>query len=248
MLASELVYRRRQLEPGRTRVVGEPQVESVNPGATGQCATSSQHEPGHLVARVPVARRAGELHPGIPVVATCEHVVAQIDRGVVRRGQSSPRRYGAAVSARPDRAIARPLSGRLPPWRYVAVVAVGGAVGALARVALAEAFPVAADGVPWTTLWENVVGALLLGLLLTLLTERLRVRDEVRLAVCTGALGAFTTYSTFATELAERWLDGHVLHAAAYAVASVTLGLAAALAGVWLARHGPWTPHREPVA
>ncbi len=137
-------------------------------------------------------------------------------------------------------------SGRLPPWRHVAVVALGGAVGALARVALAHAFPVAADGVPWTTLSENVVGALLLGLLLTLLTERVRVRDEVRLAICTGALGAFTTYSTFATELAERWLGGHALLAMAYAVASIALGLAAAVAGVWLARQKPLALRRQP--
>ena len=127
------------------------------------------------------------------------------------------------------------------------MVAVGGAVGALARVAFAGAFPVDPAGIPWTTLWENVVGALLLGLLLTLLTERMHVRDEVRLAICTGALGAFTTYSTFATELGERLLAGHAAVAAVYASASVALGLAGALVGVWLGRHGPWVPRREPV-
>jgi fluoride exporter len=127
------------------------------------------------------------------------------------------------------------------------MVALGGAVGALARVALAEAFPVDADSIPWTTLWENVAGALLLGLLLTLLTERMHVRDEVRLAICTGALGAFTTYSTFATELSERLLAGHAALAVVYSSASVLLGLTAALMGVWLGRRWPWAPRQEPV-
>jgi fluoride exporter len=124
----------------------------------------------------------------------------------------------------------------LPTWRDLGLVALGGAVGALARVGLAEAFPFAPDGMPWTTLVENVLGALLLGLLLTLLAGWSAATDAVRLAVCTGALGAFTTYSTFATELGERLLAGHVGLAVTYAVASVVLGLAAALVGARLAR------------
>jgi fluoride exporter len=141
----------------------------------------------------------------------------------------------------------RPLRGRPPrAWRAPALVAVGGAVGALARVGLAEAFPVTPDGLPWTTLVENVGGALLLGLLLTLLLERVPASDELRLLVCTGALGAFTTYSTFATELAERLLGGHVAVALVYALGSLMAGLAAAVTGIWLARNGPWAPRRSP--
>ena len=132
-----------------------------------------------------------------------------------------------------------------PSWRAPALVAAGGAVGALARVALAEAFPVSPDELPWTTLVENVGGALLLGWLLTLLLERVPTSDELRLLLCTGTLGAFTTYSTFATELAERLLGGHPLLALVYAVTSVTVGLAAATAGIWLARNGPLAPRRR---
>jgi fluoride exporter len=118
----------------------------------------------------------------------------------------------------------------------VALVAAGGMVGALARVAIAERFPVAAGSLPWTTLAENVTGAFLLGLVLTLLAERFAAGPSVRLVVCTGMLGAFTTYSTLAVELVVLADDGHVPLAGAYAVASLVLGLLAALVGIRLAR------------
>lgn len=130
----------------------------------------------------------------------------------------------------------------LPPLRNLALVAAGGAVGAVARVALAVTFPVAEDALPWTTFAENVVGAFALALVLTLLAERLTTDRNVRLFVCTGALGAFTTYSTLATELSHRLLGGHLTLAVTYATASVILGLFAALAGARAARSWPWTP------
>jgi fluoride exporter len=125
-----------------------------------------------------------------------------------------------------------------PPlsWGAVALVAAGGAIGAVARVGLTVVFPVDAGGVPWTTWVENVGGALLLGLVLTLLLERVPASDGLRLLVCTGALGAFTTYSTFATELADRLLGGHAIVAAVYAVTSLVAGLTAAVVGMRLAR------------
>jgi fluoride exporter len=129
--------------------------------------------------------------------------------------------------------------------REVALVAVGGAVGAIARVGLAERFPGTPGRIPWTTLAENVTGALLLGFVLTLLAERIAAGPAVRLAVCTGALGAFTTYSTFAVELVRLAEGGAVLTAAAYAAGSLALGLLAALLGVRLARSLPRSPRRR---
>lgn len=132
------------------------------------------------------------------------------------------------------------MSTQLPSARNVALVGAGGAVGALARVALASWFPVATDGFPWTTFLENLAGAFLLGLVLTLLTERVTADPALRLAVCTGGLGAFTTYSTLATELGTLAADGHGLVAATYAVASLAGGLAAALVGIRLAGRWAW--------
>lgn len=109
-------------------------------------------------------------------------------------------------------------------------------MGAVARVALARAAPTAPDAYPWTTFLENVGGAFALGLVLTLLLRRRSADPALRLLLCTGALGAFTTYSTLADEVGTRLLDDHPVLAVAYALASVTAGLLAAFAGVALGR------------
>lgn len=123
--------------------------------------------------------------------------------------------------------------------RALALVGGGGALGTVARVALAGRFPVADDAFPWTTFMVNVLGAFALALLLTVLTERLRADRDIRLFLGTGALGAFTTYSTLSTELAGRLGNGHVVLALGYVAATLVCGLAAAFAGVMVARRGP---------
>jgi fluoride exporter len=111
-------------------------------------------------------------------------------------------------------------------------VAAGGAVGALARVGLAAAFPVQEGRLPWTTLAENVAGAFLLAALLTVLIERAGAHARLRALLCTGMLGAFTTYSTLATELTERVLGGQLALALGYATLSLVAGVVAAGAGI----------------
>lgn len=125
------------------------------------------------------------------------------------------------------------------PVPHLVAVAAGGAVGALARVAFATAFPAVPGRLPWVTLLENLGGALLLGFILTWLTERVRVDPAVRLGICTGMLGAFTTYSTFAVEVTSLLDGGHPLLAAGYAATSLLFGLLGALTGIRLARRDP---------
>ncbi|MDM7890535.1 fluoride efflux transporter FluC [Curtobacterium caseinilyticum] len=122
-------------------------------------------------------------------------------------------------------------------WRSLGLVALGGAVGTGVRAALASALP-AVDGVSWTILGINVVGAFCLGLLLEALAHRgpdVGRRRAARLFVGTGVLGGSTTYSTLADDTAKlldaaRWGAG-----TGYALLSVLLGLAAVAAGTWVA-------------
>lgn len=125
----------------------------------------------------------------------------------------------------------------MPPLRHVLLVAGGGAVGALARVGLVELFPSAADGLPWVTFGQNVVGAFTLALVLTVLTERTIERPEVRLALGTGALGAFTTYSALAGQVTDLITSEQALLAIGYALGSVGVGVGAALVGFRLGRN-----------
>jgi len=122
-----------------------------------------------------------------------------------------------------------PVRSRWPEPHLVAVVALGGAAGAVARWALSEAFPDPAGGFPWTTFAVNVTGCLLLALLPALAVVRTsRVLPPL---LGTGVLGGYTTLSTYA-EQSRALLDaGEVTTAAAYVVGT----LAACLVAVTLA-------------
>lgn len=118
-------------------------------------------------------------------------------------------------------------------------VAAGGMIGAALRVGLVVAFPIVPGRFPWTTFVENVLGAFLLGLLLVLLLERWRPTRQVHPFLCTGILGSFTTFSNLSVEWVELAGGERPWLALIYALASMIVGLAAALAGVVAARRWP---------
>lgn len=100
-------------------------------------------------------------------------------------------------------------------------IALGGAIGALARVGLAEAAPASAGSWPWATFAANIAGALLIGYFVTRLQERLPVSTLRRPLLATGLCGALTTFSTVQIELL-RMADRHAWGlAAGYLGASV---------------------------
>jgi CrcB protein len=91
-------------------------------------------------------------------------------------------------------------------------------------------------GFPYGTFVINVTGALVIGLLLTALTEWIVSDPRWRLLLIVGFLGSYTTFSTYTYDafvLAERsdWSG-----AAAYVVGSNVAGLAACIGGVMVAR------------
>jgi CrcB protein len=112
----------------------------------------------------------------------------------------------------------------------VLAVAVGGMAGALARYAAGRAWPTAARTFPWTTLWVNVVGCALIGVLMVLVTERWTVHRLWRPLLGTGVLGGFTTFSTYAVDLQNRLDAGCVGQALGYGLGTL-LGAMAAVAG-----------------
>lgn len=119
-------------------------------------------------------------------------------------------------------------------WTSVGLVALGGAAGTAARVALSLAVPTE-GGFPLATIVINVMGAFLLGMLLDALTRRGpdagRLRD-IRLLAGTGALGGFTTYSALATDGVLLGVDGSPAVALAYALGTLVAGGAATWAGI----------------
>jgi CrcB protein len=120
--------------------------------------------------------------------------------------------------------------------RQYLAVGVGGAVGALARYGIAQLVDITPGTFPWGTFWINVSGSFALGVLLIVLSERLRPTRYLRPLLATGFLGAYTTYSTFAVEVDLLVKNGHWPIALAYAVTSFTAGWLAVGAGMAVAR------------
>jgi fluoride exporter len=115
------------------------------------------------------------------------------------------------------------------------LVLLGAAVGAPCRWALDQAVQSRHDSVfPWGTFFINVVGSLALGVLLGATTLGPAPVEVVALAG-TGFAGAFTTFSTFAFETVRLFEEGARLVAAVNIVASLAVGLAASLAGWYVA-------------
>ena len=111
--------------------------------------------------------------------------------------------------------------------RTVAAIFTGGALGTLARAALAEAFPHAATAWPWPTFAVNIVAAFLLGYFVTRLQERLPLSSYRRPLLGTGICGGLSTFSTMEVEILKM-LSAHAYGlAAGYAAASIAAGYAA---------------------
>ncbi len=111
------------------------------------------------------------------------------------------------------------------------LAALGGALGALGRWAVAEALPPRDGGWPWATLSVNLVGCLVIGALYAFLAGRSPEPGWVRPFVGVGVLGGFTTYSAFAVEVVGLVDDRAVLVAVGYVLASVVGGVVAVVLG-----------------
>ncbi|MGW3663045.1 fluoride efflux transporter CrcB [Streptomyces sp. NPDC005141] len=133
-------------------------------------------------------------------------------------------------SGTPVRAPAR----RASPWRgqgpVVAMVSLGGAIGATARYGAGLLWPTQAGAFPWTTFAINVVGCAVIGVFMVLITDAWAAHRLVRPFFGTGVLGGFTTFSTYAVDIRTLVDTGHPGTGLGYLAAT----LFAALAAVWL--------------
>jgi CrcB protein len=120
------------------------------------------------------------------------------------------------------------------PWLAVAA---GGALGAVARFAMAGAVQRAAsDTFPWGTLAVNVLGALLMGIIVEGAARIWTMAPDFRLFLTTGVLGGFTTFSAFSLETALMIEKGDWGFAIAYIAASVALTVLFLFCGMWAIR------------
>jgi len=139
----------------------------------------------------------------------------------------------AAVGRTEERRKRKPRRRR--QWDVVAVIAVGGALGAVARQLISEALPAAPSGFPFGTFVVNLSGCLLIGLLMVSIVEARRPHRLIRHFVGVGLLGGYTTFSTYAVETQRLIQGGDPRIAFAYFGATLIGALLAVQAGVLLA-------------
>jgi CrcB protein len=123
----------------------------------------------------------------------------------------------------------------------LAVIAVGGGIGAVARYGISLWLPTTPGQFPWGTFLINVLGCFLIGVLMVLVTEVWSAHRLLRPFVGVGILGGFTTFSTYASETRGLLRPGNVPVAFAYLFGTLAAAMLAVLAAVALTR---WSVNR----
>jgi CrcB protein len=113
------------------------------------------------------------------------------------------------------------------------LVGVGGFIGSVLRYWLSGAALATWPGttLPVGTIFVNVLGCLIIGILAGVADARGLIGPDLRAFLFTGILGGFTTFSAFALETMNLSKEGAMMSAALNVGISIVFGLAAAWAG-----------------
>jgi CrcB protein len=151
---------------------------------------------------------------------------------IIRAGRSAAQTLSPSCNCfYPDKRI-----GMKTLIQYLAV-AVGGSLGAMARLGVATLCGrLFGTGFPTGTFIINISGSFFLGWFIASFRGRGIVSDTTYLAIATGFVGAYTTFSTYMFESHSLMTEGAWLKALLNVVGSVVLGLLAVWLGVCLAR------------
>jgi CrcB protein len=120
--------------------------------------------------------------------------------------------------------------------QYLLVFIGGGLGAALRHFVNGASLRLVGNEWPLGTLFINVTGSILMGVVAALFAYKVSLPPTLRLFIATGILGGYTTFSTFSLEtglLLERGQPGPAL---LYVVGSVLLGVGGLFAGMWAVR------------
>src|ERR1700684_29000 len=119
------------------------------------------------------------------------------------------------------------------------LIAVGGAVGTLARYLISVAAVPFSHTLPWGTILINVSGSVVIAFFgtLTLSQGGHPLPETARLFIMVGFCGGFTTFSSFSLQTLDLMRNGSLMRALINVVASVALCVAAVAAGHLIAAH-----------
>jgi CrcB protein len=120
------------------------------------------------------------------------------------------------------------------PVLVLGAIAIGGALGALARYRLSVAWPHHPGQFPWSTFVVNVSGCLLIGVLMVLIGSIWAGARLVRPFLGVGVLGGYTTFSTYVVDIQTAVRAGRPGIALVYLAATLVTAVAATWTGVAL--------------
>lgn len=119
-------------------------------------------------------------------------------------------------------------------WEMIAV-AIGGALGAVARFLLSRFVQGIAllQNFPLGIFICNALGCLLIGIFYGILSHRAALGPITRAAMMIGFLGGFTTFSSFSLDTVHLLQSGEILTATANIALSVIVCLLLTAIGMW---------------
>ena len=121
--------------------------------------------------------------------------------------------------------------------KIILMVAIGGAIGAIARQQSNQLIMRMFGGeFPIGTIFVNILGSFIMGLLFELFATKITLSDEWRSLIFTGVLASFTTFSSFALDVALLSERNEYYYALCYIGMSVVLSIGALFVGLWVMR------------
>ncbi|MGK2881109.1 MAG: fluoride efflux transporter FluC [Mycobacterium sp.] len=118
--------------------------------------------------------------------------------------------------------------------RILAVVALGGMIGALTRAAIEYFWPHSPTSIGWATLIINTSGCLLIGLLLGAIGRYRPGQELIRPFLGVGVLGGYTTFSTHIVEVLTLIDHGRLELGMAYLALQLGTAIVAVALGAWI--------------
>ena len=121
--------------------------------------------------------------------------------------------------------------------KIILMVAIGGAIGAVARQQSNQLIMRIFGGeFPIGTIFVNILGSFIMGLLFELFASKITLSNEWRSLIFTGVLASFTTFSSFALDVALLSERNEYYYALCYIGISVVLSIGALFVGLWVMR------------
>ena len=121
--------------------------------------------------------------------------------------------------------------------KVLLAVAIGGAIGAIARFQLSQSFIKSFSGdFIYNIMVANIIGCFLMGVCYEFMNLKINVGLEWRAFFMVGVLGAFTTFSSFALDVFILVERGNFLNASIYILSSVIFSIFGLFVGIYIIR------------